>query len=139
MKARLVVVPLLALAALTACSGDGPSDDPEKSATGFLDEVKDGDAAKACEYVATSEGAPVEGEESEASCELSIDDLLNQAAEHSLDEWLDSDTKVEKDGDNATVRFTDVDGSVGLTKIDDNWYVVSTSLYPAVLAPWPPS
>lgn len=138
MKARLVVVPLLALTAtLTACSGDGPSDDPEKTATAFLDEVKDGDAANACEYVATPAGEPVDDEDSEASCELSIDDLLNQAAEHSLEKWLDSDTEVEEDGDSATVRFTDVDGTVGLIKADDSWYVVSTSLYSGVLAPDP--
>jgi hypothetical protein len=138
MKARLVVVPLLALAAtLTACSADGPSDDPEKSATGFLDELNDGDAAKTCEYVATPAGDPVDDEDSEASCELSIDDLLNQAAEHSLDDWLDSDTEVKEDGDTATVTFTDVDGQVTLTKADGKWYVIETSLYSGVLAPDP--
>lgn len=40
-------------------------------------------------------------------------------------------------GDHATVRFTDVDGRVGLTKIDDDWYVVSTSLFSGELAPDP--
>lgn len=138
MKARLVVVPLLALGAtLTACSGDGPSDDPEESATGFLDEVNDGDAAKACTYVATPEGDPVDGSHRDKDCEVGIDNLLDQAAEQSLDEWLDSDTEVEEVGDHATVRFTDVDGRVGLTKIDDDWYVVSTSLFSGELAPDP--
>lgn len=136
MKARLVVVPLLALAAtLTACSGDGPSDDPEKSATGFLDEVNDGDAAKACEYVATPDGRPVG--DGDGACKESIDNLLNQAAEHSLDEWLDSGTEVEENGDMTIVTFTDVDGRITLLQADDNWYVVSTSLYSEVLAPDP--
>ncbi len=33
------------------------------------------------------------------------------------------------------MEFTGADGSVGLTKIDDKWYVVDTSLYPEALAP----
>jgi hypothetical protein len=151
MKARLVVVPLLALAAtLTACSGDGPSDDPEKTATGFLDELNDGDAAKACEYVATPRvGKPVtKGSEEAEDCEGNVDALLNNATGDTLEDWLASDTKVEIDDDNdeATVAFTDVtasagvaevDAEVSLIKADGKWYVVGTTLFPAALASSP--
>lgn len=118
---------VLAIGMLGGCAVAGQ--DPEATATTFLQRFSDGDYAGACDLMVYTDDTPVNRtEELQSSCVGGMERLADQAARNSLDEWLASPRSVQSEGTVAVVAFTAVDGQIATVKVDGTWYVADPGI-----------
>ncbi|MGQ3383230.1 hypothetical protein [Glutamicibacter sp. TV12E] len=119
-----------AVLALSGCSD--PQDNPAQTAQEAMSRIMDGKTEEACELMASSEGAFVEGTEDHAGCILIMTRMKSLMEPYKEQDLVVSSSSIDEAEGAAEVTGDDVndefkeffdDNHLDLIRIDDKWYI----------------
>lgn len=131
-RSRFTTVVASGVVSLSLAACGGAESDPQSAIEEYMQAFADSDGDKICAMTVDENEEPLAGDELDDCAETwnelfadASDDEITDARDN-VEKLLDEGpTKVEEDGDNATVTY-EVDGEtdeIELVKIDGKWYV----------------